>query len=224
MAIIDDKLMVIRWIAVRLAGVIALAIPWALHATDYKSDYRFRYDPKVFAFLPEWCKHTVHYSAVVPGGPDRAEIARLNRLMGPQNFKHLHHYCRGLFYAVLGTYFEQTKADRDAVLSISVGECDYVIDRVEETFPLLPEILTRKGESLVLLKRPEAIGPLYRAISLKPDYWPAYAALSDYFRDMGSVDEARQWLKKGLAAAPQAKALSRRLAELDKHAAKAASK
>jgi tetratricopeptide (TPR) repeat protein len=210
--------MAIRSIAAQLVGLIAMAVPWGLHASDFK------YEAKVFAFLPEWCKYTPLYSNLAPGGRNAVEGERWNRLMGPQNFMHLHHYCAALFHTSRGMYFEKTKAGRDAAFALSLGEYDYAIARVEQTFPLLPEILTKKGETLVLLGRSEAIGPLHMAISLRADYWPAYAAMSDYFRNMGNVAEARQWLQKGLDAAPQAKPLARRLAELENRSHKAASK
>jgi tetratricopeptide (TPR) repeat protein len=144
--------------------------------------------------------------------------------MGPQNFRHLHHYCRGLFLVATARYFETSKRERDRWLRDSLGEFDYVLNRVEPTFALRPEILTKKGESLAALRRPEAVEPLYRALEAKPDYWPAYAALSDYFRDTGQTEQARQWLQKGLAAAPNATPLQRRMAEIDKSAAKRATR
>ena len=202
--------MAIRSIAARIIGLIALAIPWTVHAFD------FNYDPKIFAFLPVWCKYTPVWSSSAPD-LNAEEHQRWNRLMGPQNFRHLHHYCAGLFLMTRGLYFEKTRAGRDALLARSLGEYDYVIARVEPTFPLIPEILTKKGETLVLLGRPEAMTPLHQAINLRGDYWPAYAALSDYFGNLGNVDEARQWLQKGLQAAPQSQALARRLAELDRN-------
>jgi tetratricopeptide (TPR) repeat protein len=206
-----------------LFGLAVMTVSFGAYAAQ-----PYEYDPKVFAFLPEWCKYTALYAPVVPKnvrGPDaQGERERWNRIMGPQNFKHLHHYCRGLFLATRGVYFETDKTARDFAFSTSILEFDYVLERVEPTFPLLPEILTKKGESLARLRRNDAIAPLHRAINLKPDYWPAYAALSDYFKDIGNLGEARQWLQKGLSAAPKAQALERRLAEIDKSARKASGK
>jgi tetratricopeptide (TPR) repeat protein len=201
--------MAIRWIAAQFVGLIAMAVACGLHASDFK------YDAKVFAFLPEWCKYTLLYEDSAPGGRNVEEGARWKRLMGPGNFRNLHHYCAGLFLMTRALYFEKTKAGRDAALKRSLGEYDYTILRVEPTFPLLPEILTKKGETLVMLGLPEAMEPLHQAISLRGDYWPAYAALSDYFANLGNAEQARQWLQKGLEAAPNATALARRLAELN---------
>jgi tetratricopeptide (TPR) repeat protein len=194
--------------------LVALLVSYGLHAQDYV------YDRKVFAFLPEWCKYTTYYNSVIPHEEVRREQERLNRLMGPQNFRHLHHYCRGLFVVARARYFETSKTVRDRLLRNSIAEFDYALNRVAPTFALLPEILTKKGESLAALRRPEAVEPLHRALQAKPDYWPAYAALSDYFMDTGQVEQARQWLEKGVAAAPNAKPLQRRLAEIDKNAGK----
>jgi len=71
----------------------------------------------------------------------------------------------------------------------------YVIDRAPRDFPLLPEILTRKGENLFKLRRaPEGVRALFQAIELKPDYWPPYAHISDYYKSLGEIAKARELL------------------------------
>jgi hypothetical protein len=55
---------------------------------------------------------------------------------------------------------------------------------------------------------------LERAIELKSDYWPPYASLSDYYRDIGDRSKAREVLEKGLVSIPGSKALKTRLAKL----------
>ena len=91
-----------------------------------------------------------------------------------------------------------------------------MIDRASDDFVLLPEILTKKGENLVRLgKGPQAIFDFERARTLKPDYWPPYAQISDYYRSIGDVARAREKLTQGLECAPDSTALRRRLAELD---------
>ena len=82
-------------------------------------------------------------------------------------------------------------------------------------FVLLPEILTKKGENLLRLGKSQGAVELGRAIELKKDYWPPYAAMSDYYKGVGDVRKAREWLEKGLAAAPGTRALTRRLEELE---------
>jgi tetratricopeptide (TPR) repeat protein len=91
-----------------------------------------------------------------------------------------------------------------------------VIQRVPPDFKLLPEILTKKGENLIRLDRSaQGIIELERAIALKADYWPSYAAISDYYKSAGEPAKARKWLEDGLSASPDTRALTRRLAELD---------
>lgn len=101
-------------------------------------------------------------------------------------------------------------------LTDSIGEFDYVITRVSDDFILLPEILTKKGENLILLGKGQVgILELERAIELKPDYWPPYAHLSDYFKSLGDLKMAREILERGLSLSPESKGLLRRADELN---------
>jgi tetratricopeptide (TPR) repeat protein len=101
-------------------------------------------------------------------------------------------------------------------LKYSIAEFDYVIDRAPADFKMLPEILNRKGENLIRLDMgPQGVRELERAIAVKPDYWPSYAALSDYYRKLGVPAKARKWLERGLSVTPDVKALERRMAELN---------
>ena len=79
--------------------------------------------------------------------------------------------------------------------------------------------LTKEEKNLYLRRArrmPTAKGDALNvcAIALKRDYWPAYAHLSDYYREKGDVAKARETLQTGLSHAPGAKGLERRLAEL----------
>lgn len=193
----------------RVCGLIGLAL-----AADAQAQWQ--YDARVFALLPPWCKYTPLYAPIVPGGQNQAEIRRWNNIMGPGNFRHMHHYCRGLEHTTRALYFERTKAGRDRELRHSVMEFDYVIERVHPAFAMLPEILSKKGENLMRLGLDEAgLRALHRAIELQGDYWPAHAALSDYYKAAGDLNRAREWVEQGLVSAPQAKPLQRRLEELD---------
>ena len=195
-----------------------IAWPLALAAVlaSAAADAQRKHDSKQAAMLPAYCKYTQDYREKVPGGSDPAEIARWANILGEKNFHHLHHYCYGLEKSNRALYFSRTKQDRDRELAESVREFEYVIDRVAPDFALLPEILTRRGENLLRLGNgPQGVVDLHRAIDLKPDHWPPYAALSDHYKGLGDFEAARQWAERGLAAAPGTKALERRLAELD---------
>lgn len=172
------------------------------------------YDAREVAMLPRYCKYTQLFRQHVPGGDNKAEIDRWHAQMG-EAFQAMHHYCWGLMKTNRAMLLAKTRQDRQFYLDSSINEFDYVIQNSQPGFVLLPEIYTRKGENQLRLGR-SALGvqTLERAIALKPDYWPPYAKLSDYYKASGNAGKARETLEKGLAQIPDAKALNRRLAEL----------
>ena len=201
-----------------IAGIIAVA----------DQDRSSPYDPGEIAKMPRYCKYTQSYRQEVIGGNDPTQIAKYERLMGPSispnvpMFGHMHHYCNGVWKTNRASLISQGQGARTILLRSSIEEFDYVIARAPDTFILLPEILTKKGETLVQLGQgASARTTLSRAIELKPDYWPAYAALSEHYVKVGDVAKAREVLQKGLEVTPDEKALKRRLAELDKAKPKA---
>jgi tetratricopeptide (TPR) repeat protein len=170
-------------------------------------------DPRELAMLPRYCMYTQPYRARVPGSPE--EVKRWTLVMGP-NFNDIHHYCWGLMYTNRAVNLARSERMRTHYLGRSIAEFDYVIQRVPPDFKLLPEILTRKGENLIRLdKGTQGISEFERAIALKPDYWPPYAAISDYYMKIGNLAKARVWLEQGLSVTPDVKALKRRMAEID---------
>lgn len=178
--------------------------------------------PRELELLPAYCRHVGGLRDQFPGGTDPAQIERWASIMGPESagrgsmLMHMHHYCSGLIHTNYAKLFARNAQERSQRLLQSIGEFDYVIDRAPETFALLPEILTKKGENLFKLGQASAAtAELQRAMKLKPDYWPPYAALSDYYQHAGNPKMARELLQQGLSASPDAAALKRRLAELD---------
>jgi tetratricopeptide (TPR) repeat protein len=134
--------------------------------------------------------------------------------MGP-TYEHIHHYCRAQMLTNRANLAFRKKTQAAFFLETSLGEFDYVIKLAPPDFVLLPEILTRKGQNLLRLGKSQGVAELTRAIELKRDYWPPYAAISDYYQSLGDRKRAREWLEKGLAAVPGTRALTRRLDELD---------
>lgn len=164
---------------------------------------------------PPYCKYTQLFRGVVPGGNNQAEIERWESVMG-DTFIHMHHYCAALIETNRALFASRSRKERLFYLDHSIYEFDYIIRNATADFKLLPEIFTKKGENLIRLdKGPQGIAELQRAIALKPDYWPPYAYISDYFKEIGDVASAREWLEKGLSASPKTKALTQRLAELN---------
>ena len=131
-------------------------------------------------------------------------------------FNAMHHYCAGLIETNRAIFLSRTPQDREFYLNDSIIEYDYVIQRAPPEFILLPEILTKKGENLIRLGRGHlAVPELQRAIDLKPDYWPPYVQLSDYYKGTGDFEKARAYLEKALSYTPEVKILKTRLTELE---------
>jgi len=171
------------------------------------------YDSREVGMLPRYCAYTQFFRDRVGHNP--TEVERWYSRMGP-SFNHMHHYCWGLMKTNRALFLTRTEYYRRFYLNDAISEFDYVIRNATPNFVMLPEIFTKKGENLIRVGRgPDAVRDLQRAIELKPDYWPPYAALGDYFKETGDLAQAREWLEKGLSASPNTKALKRRLTELD---------
>jgi hypothetical protein len=201
-----------KWSVLLIALIVLINAPVrAAEVVPYPDD-PYQADPREVALVPRYCIYTQLFRERVPGGNNPSEVSRWTSLMGPI-FHDMHHYCAGLMRvnrALLLSF-----GNRKMNLEASIVEFDYVITRAPADFVLLPEVLTKKGESLLLLERAtEGATALLRAIEAKSDYWPPYAALSDYFKRFKNVSMAREWLEKGLAASPDARALKQRLTEL----------
>jgi tetratricopeptide (TPR) repeat protein len=221
-----------KWTAVRLSVLVVLGLAGTLarypsvqaQAIPGYPDQIYTLDPREVALLPPFCNYTQHFREHLPGGGDKAVIDGWYARLGPA-FHHLHHYCYGLMKTNRANLLVQDQTMRRFYLTDAITEYDYVIERSSNDFILLPEILSKKGENLIALgKGPVAVFELNRAIQLKDDYWPPYAQLSDYYKDTGDPRKAREVLEAGLARAPDAKALQRRLGELDSGAARRGSK
>jgi tetratricopeptide (TPR) repeat protein len=151
--------------------------------------------------LPRYCIYSQMFRERIPGGNDPALIARWYEYMGP-TYHHIHHYCLGLMKANRGLVLARDADARRFYLENSIIEFEYVITKAEDNFVLMPEMLTKKGESLVLLGRgPLGVLQFERAIEVKSDYSPAYAQLSDYYKASGDAKKAREVLESGLACA-----------------------
>jgi tetratricopeptide (TPR) repeat protein len=178
------------------------------------------YELSEVPLLPPYCKYAQDFRDRVPGANSPREIERWTSVLGP-TFHHIHHYCYGLVATNRATFGAKNNQDRLHNLGRSIGEFDYIIEHAPRDFPLLPEVLTKKGENLIRLRRaPEGVRALEEAIELKPDYWPPYAYISDYYKNLGEIPKARETLEKGMANAADTKALKRRLADLDNQRAK----
>lgn len=208
-----------------LIGVLVAAAGWSARAQGGVPGYPdgiWAYDPREVAMLPRYCVYTQVFRGIVKGGNDPAQIAAWTAVMG-DNFRHMHHFCWGLMKTNRAIFLAADARSREFYLRDAIPEFDYVIDRVQDDFLMLPEVLTKKADTLIRLGQgPMGVLDLERAVTLKRDYWPPYARLSDYYKDTGDAKLAREWLEKGLAENPDAVGLKRRLAELSAGKAPAA--
>lgn len=187
--------------------------------TGYPADVT-AYDSREVAMLPRYCIYTQSFRDKVPGGNDKAIVDGWYAQLGLA-FHAMHHYCWGIMKTNRAVLLTSDRVTRQFYLSASIQEFDYVIEHAPADFVLLPEILAKKGENLIRLGRGSAaITELLRATELKPDYWPPYAHISDYYKELGDKAKAREILETGLRLAPDATALQNRLAQLDVPAAK----
>jgi len=203
----------VRRVAAVLLGLGVVPVACAQMIPGYPDSVE-AYDPREVAMLPAYCRHTQAFRAAVAGGSDPAEIAKWRGVFG-EPYEHMHHYCWGLMKTNRASVLARSEQARTFYLSDSIHEFDYIIARVPKDFVLLPEMLTKKGENLIRLGQgPSGMLELEHAAQVKPDYWPAYAFMSDFYKDLGEIGKARDALERGLGAAPDSPALKRRLAEL----------
>lgn len=212
----DSKLVRYRCPALfALGAVLALTLPVYAVPPGYP-DSVYAGDPREMAMVPHYCMYTQAFRDVVPGGNNPAEIERWGSLMGHAEFHAMHHYCGGLIQTNRAIFLSRTPQERQFYLRYAITEYDYVIERVPQTFKLLPEILTKKGENLIRLGQARlGVDEFQRAIDLRPDYWPPYVQLSDYYKDAGDLQKAREYLEKALSYSPDVKSLKARLTELE---------
>jgi tetratricopeptide (TPR) repeat protein len=166
--------------------------------------------------LPEWCKYTMELpsSAEEKGAYGDPRGAPWVAEFGQHRFMHLHHYCRGLDHLYQGARVVNEQ-EREFLFKEAVKECDYLLDRTDDTFVLKPEIYYKKGVALMTLgKAVEAVESFTTALRIRPDYEPAYVSLSQFFERAGDRAEARRLIEEGLRWIPQSTQLTARLAEL----------
>lgn len=204
-----------RALATGLASLLlAVAVTAAAQSIPGYPEHVTEYDPREVVMLPEYCKYTQLFRDRVPGGNNREMIQRWHATMGDV-FIHMHHYCWGLMHLHRAKVLARDAQARGFNYDNAVREFEYIMERTPKDFPLLPEMLTKKGEALLGRgKTALALAEFERAIELKPDYWPPYAHISDHYRALGELARARQILEEGLTRSPGARGLQRRLNEL----------
>lgn len=158
------------------------------------------------AVLPPFCKAKL--------SADPTDDKLYSDSIGP-DWLHIHHYCFALnfsnrYYRDYGNRMAQADDLKQAV-----NNYDYMLEHATPDFWMRAEIGTQKARILAAAKRSaDAIGALEVALKANPDYAPAYAVLSDVYRDTGQKAKALASVEQGLQHAPLDKPLQRRYRQL----------
>lgn len=163
-----------------------------------------------FARLPPYCAARLRRD----GNP--AAYDQWQRRLTMNCFIHVHHYCAALNDVQLALR-SRSKAERDQHLRDSMaGGFDYMWNQAGASCPMMPEILTSKGQALLMMEQPQDAGVSFRkAMDLNPRYVPAYVALADLYRRSNQIDAARELLNYARKIEPDNKTVLRHLAELN---------
>jgi len=169
-----------------------------------------RFEAQEVAALPAYCRshpYMILYDAsrVI----NKAESERWKAIIGAHPYQGLHHYCWAQALSNRARLLSKTKTERLRWLGASIGDFDYILNHTRgQPFVLTPEILYRKGENLLDLGRvSEGLASLQQAMQVKPDYWPPYAMVAEYYQKAGDLAKAREYVAKGLSVAPDARRL-----------------
>lgn len=156
-----------------------------------------------WALLPRYCPHTMAFK-----GYTAENRARWEPLMGQANFSHMHHYCWALINFRRAQDAAVPAQQRRRLREEALGDFFYVVRNTDDSFVLLPEVMTWVGRTEVLLNKPtNANSAFAKARALKPDYWPAYSHWAEFLLAKGFKKEAMEIVKAGLQHAPGAKVL-----------------
>ncbi len=115
----------------------------------------------------------------------------------------MNHYCYGLYFINRANLEKPGSVDRKYYLQEAASNFEDVIKRNGDKHILAPDFHINLGQVLVMQdRRPQAASHFLKATTIRPDYPKGWLALSDFFKDMGQLNQARDALEKGLAASP----------------------
>ncbi len=163
-----------------------------------------------FATLPGYCK--IRYKR------DKypVEYKKLRKRFG-QEWSHMHHYCKGLFYLNKGKFAMSDSEQRKSSFSTALDQFNYVQRYWKPNYILSPQVHVNKGKAMIGLGRiNQALNEFKTAIKIKPKYSAPYIALSNFYLKIGDSKQAEAWLQKGIKMAPKSKNLKRKLLKLKK--------
>jgi len=169
--------------------------------------------------LPLYCQHQWFISGRYGGYSEeerKRKASYWQRKMGLGSmYQHMHHWCDALatinrYYAHLGD-----SQPSEFYLKEAIGDISYVLNQADDSFIMLPEMVTQRGKLYALLKQPDkAAADFTKSIMVNRKYSRAYLYYSDLYLDMKQAEMAKEIIKSGLAANPQSKDLLKRAQRL----------
>jgi len=176
--------------------------------------YEYRIGVSEIRLLPQYCKQLM---------PDAYTVeARQYMIRGPRppGLPHLHHFCQGLKFVIRTDRSFSDERQKQFSIQKALAEFTYVTERIATSKGNPAYFAMARLERAKVLKRMgktgEAIEEFRKTLELKQNYIAAYRGLSDIYRGIGDIKQAREVVEQGLKYAPNSKSLKRRLRELDK--------
>ena len=168
--------------------------------------------PGEYEWLPVWCRY-MQSSNYKPQDPQKA--AKWRAYLGP-NWLHDHHFCWGLSLR-MKAFKESDEGRRNNYFKDVIQNMEYVLRRSSgphiiehETYYYMAEAYEMQG------KKHLAERYYLQALDTKPTYLQGILKLIDFYRGENRIALAFEYLRKGLEAHPNSRALARRKAKLEK--------
>jgi tetratricopeptide (TPR) repeat protein len=175
----------------------------------------FAFDPNGNAnerpLLPEYCAYTHPTGLFIKGTGTLSEGGKKwIAIHGDGNQKHIHHYCWAMVRLMRSHSAQATAQARKHLRETALADIDYSIEFSTLDFPLLAELLVRRGTTLTLLnRRPEAISSFKEAIKVNPKYAPAFYELAHMQWREGDRAGAQATIDLGLRDSPDSEMLKK---------------
>lgn len=121
-------------------------------------------------------------------------------------YRTIHHLGVGMMYLNrIKSNFLMKTPRKNFLIKSAISEFSFILDPVKRTQynykfirTYLPSVFFKRGEAYYMMNQPgEALKDLYQVVKLKPAYYPAYVLMSQCYRAVGDVTNAKKILMVG---------------------------